>query len=243
MTTPNKLVCNNSAPNVNDRSVEMAFNHLLKHKEKFSAKHPAAILDLGTGEGYNVYALSKKLREAKIPFSFVCVDIEPQLFMLEQSNEIKFVMFDLEKEQNFGLFDVVMATEVIEHVENPYHFLRVCLTHCKKDGCVVVSTPNVANLYSAAKIAVKGIPSMFTYAHLSLGHQAHIMPTSPFLMELGLRKIGKERNEEYVMHTTYNRNVLLLPFKIRNTRTIKVPGANRLLGEVGIYTVTRQSGK
>lgn len=47
--------------------------------------------------------------------------------------------------QRFDLnetFDVIVAGELIEHLENPGLFLQCCRSHLKKDGKVIISTPN-----------------------------------------------------------------------------------------------------
>src|SRR5688572_18636012 len=47
--------------------------------------------------------------------------------------------------QRFALgqrFDTIIASEVIEHLENPGEFLRSCLEHLTPDGRVVLTTPS-----------------------------------------------------------------------------------------------------
>lgn len=51
--------------------------------------------------------------------------------------------------QDFGLdetFDVIVAGELIEHLENPGDFLECCRDHLSKDGAVILTTPNPHNL-------------------------------------------------------------------------------------------------
>jgi SAM-dependent methyltransferase len=40
-------------------------------------------------------------------------------------------------------FDVIRACEVIEHLENPWHFFRECHRILKAGGLLVLSTPNI----------------------------------------------------------------------------------------------------
>jgi cyclopropane fatty-acyl-phospholipid synthase-like methyltransferase len=46
-------------------------------------------------------------------------------------------MFELNEK-----FDVVVAGELIEHIDNPAGFLRCAHNHLKDNGCIVLSTPN-----------------------------------------------------------------------------------------------------
>ena len=52
--------------------------------------------------------------------------------------------------------DVVVAVETIEHVENPWAFVRDLARVTKRGGWVVVTTPNQLSLLSKATLVVKG---------------------------------------------------------------------------------------
>lgn len=39
-------------------------------------------------------------------------------------------------------FDTVIAGEILEHLENPFAFLRECKRVVKSGGCVIITTPN-----------------------------------------------------------------------------------------------------
>lgn len=44
--------------------------------------------------------------------------------------------------QDLPLFDVVVASEIIEHVDNPDEFLKICASHLNSQGGIVVTTLN-----------------------------------------------------------------------------------------------------
>jgi 2-polyprenyl-3-methyl-5-hydroxy-6-metoxy-1,4-benzoquinol methylase len=50
--------------------------------------------------------------------------------------------------QKFGKFDIVIATEVIEHLTNPFLFLSETLKILENDGILILTFPNVHNLKS-----------------------------------------------------------------------------------------------
>lgn len=45
-------------------------------------------------------------------------------------------------------FDIVVSMEVIEHIENPYSFIREVHRILKKGGTAIITTPNTQNWYS-----------------------------------------------------------------------------------------------
>jgi 2-polyprenyl-3-methyl-5-hydroxy-6-metoxy-1,4-benzoquinol methylase len=55
-----------------------------------------------------------------------------------------------------GKFNLVLAVEVIEHVESPISFLRNVARLLAKDGVAVITTPNVDSLAARIKFLVTG---------------------------------------------------------------------------------------
>ena len=53
-------------------------------------------------------------------------------------------------------FDAIVAIEVIEHLENPYQFLRKAHALLKPDGVLIVTTPNVVDLDSRRQFLIQG---------------------------------------------------------------------------------------
>lgn len=97
------------------------------------------ILDIATGTG----AMARRL--LKRGYSNIATnDINTDSF---EANEIKFSSIDLNSNfvEKFGTeaFDGILAIEIIEHLENPLSFIRQCAEILKKDGCLLITTPNV----------------------------------------------------------------------------------------------------
>jgi 2-polyprenyl-3-methyl-5-hydroxy-6-metoxy-1,4-benzoquinol methylase len=55
-----------------------------------------------------------------------------------------------------GSFNLVLAVEVIEHVENPINFLRNVARLLAKNGVAVITTPNVDSLAARLKFLLAG---------------------------------------------------------------------------------------
>lgn len=101
-------------------------------------------LDIGSGSG----DLVKRLRD-KLDVTSNCCDYTDQLMQLpDQAVEI----IDLNRQMKLPYanhsFDVVTATEVIEHLENFRALLREIYRVLKDDGLLVLTTPNILNLNS-----------------------------------------------------------------------------------------------
>jgi 2-polyprenyl-3-methyl-5-hydroxy-6-metoxy-1,4-benzoquinol methylase len=84
---------------------------------------PKAICEVGCGAGEILNQLSLQMKEG---VSFTGYEISPQAFGLCRSKEksnLKFYLNNLLEEPDV-LFDIVMAIDVIEHVEDYFGFLR-----------------------------------------------------------------------------------------------------------------------
>ncbi len=230
---PRHAIGTNNAPNINRSAARAVCDALSRRMDGSSA--PRRILELGCGEGYTASLIAELLAASATPHEIVCADIDPSFFKAGDIPHISFVWADLNADFHPGLFDAVVATEVIEHLENPLHFLRHALSCVVPGGILCVSSPNVANAYSALKIFLTGIPSMFERNPKPFGH---ITPVSPFLMEMFLGIISRETGRKFRCVVSYNRNVLLTPFSWGGKRFhATLPGGNRMFGEIALYLV------
>ncbi len=109
-----------------------------------TARHPLAgksVLDVGCGAGLLCEPL------ARLGGAVTGVDAAPENIAAARDHakqsglDIAYHAGELSA-QNLGLFDVVSAMEVIEHVADPAAFLAQLVAHLKPGGLLLLSTPN-----------------------------------------------------------------------------------------------------
>ena len=108
--------------------------------ELLQAEPRGDLLDVGAGDG----TLAERLRCEG--FNVTAVDLFTADF---RPNGIEIKSADLNKGIPFsdGQFQTLVTTEVIEHVENPWFFVRELYRVTKSDGLVILSTPNLCSFY------------------------------------------------------------------------------------------------
>ncbi len=89
--------------------------------------------------------------------------------------------------QNKGRYDLVVSMETIEHLENPWTFLRGLKELVKPEGYLVLSTPNIESPWSKFCFFLRDKFLMFMEGDLSYGH---INPLTSFELETIVRRIG-----------------------------------------------------
>jgi 2-polyprenyl-3-methyl-5-hydroxy-6-metoxy-1,4-benzoquinol methylase len=108
------------------------------------------ILDLGCGTGSflkDIIALGYT--------NVYGADMAPEDFMLPK---VKFVKANFNEKFPFkdNEFDIVFSLEVIEHLENPWHYMDEMQRIIKSKGYLIMTTPNPDTLASRFMFLLKG---------------------------------------------------------------------------------------
>lgn len=165
-------------PNIHETVMELVNKHVEKNSE---------ILDLGAGEG----GFTRRMLENG--YRAIAVD---GLDIFWQHPDIPLMLADLDK--NFAAdlskdgkkYDAIVAIEIIEHLENPYSFLRECAKLLKPDGLLFVTTPNVESITSRLIYLYTG--RLRAFGEGETLRPAHITPVFKWKFDLAFEEAGFE---------------------------------------------------
>jgi 2-polyprenyl-3-methyl-5-hydroxy-6-metoxy-1,4-benzoquinol methylase len=153
------------------------------------------VLDVGAGAG----ALTQRILD--LGFTHVTAwDLDPSHLTDLPTAAVEAV--DLNEDfgaraAGSGTFGIVLAVEIIEHIENPYHFARQLKQLLAPDGFAVISTPNIESAASRIAFLRTGCPRWFgDYCYEYMGHISALtlFQLSKALERAGLQIVEKSSN-------------------------------------------------
>jgi SAM-dependent methyltransferase len=165
---------------------DAAFHELERH-----VATPSNLLDLGAGTG----AWAARLVEQG--HQVTCLDRDAHAFALDT---VPFMQADLNGEFSgavSGEFAVMTAIEVIEHLENPTHFLRQCRKLLSANGILLITTPNVEGVAGRLRFLWSGNFRMFGRDE-RFNDPTHITPIQSYMFE----KMSKAAGLRILSHMT-----------------------------------------
>ena len=148
-----------------------------------------ALLDVAAGSG----AMSLRLLDAG--YRVTAIDIVAEGFQLGE--RVPFHCADLNapfaRKLN-SCFDGIIAAEIIEHLENPRHFLRECFNLLSPGGKLLLTTPNLESPVSKAMFVRYGTSQWFSDRDYEC--EGHITPVSRTQIHRCAAEIGFNLNWE-----------------------------------------------
>lgn len=176
-----------SSENVNDVVLSIVIDYVTsKPKDIFK------IIEFGAGSGAFSTELRDVLNQRQIKYEIDCYDIEPEQINKNDSLGFKCDYLDAQKKFTFAKkYDIIISVELIEHIENPFHFVRELAKISEMNGLLVLTTPNVLSLSSRFRYFCSGCVDYFRRPYneywLNMGH---LNPINPIQLIYLLRKNG-----------------------------------------------------
>jgi len=121
-------------------------NYFVKQLDCYQAEHKliptdVSVIEVGCSNGKNI-----SLPLSELGYQITGVDIhKPSIDWAKSHNNFKNTEFICQDFNNFDsskLFDVVILSDILEHVPNPDEILNLAKNNIKKEGMVLVCIPN-----------------------------------------------------------------------------------------------------
>lgn len=137
-------------------STKAIYQTILRVVKRRMKKERPKLLDIGAGRGDLLRVITSELDVSP----YAC-DYHVELFRMESVPLEKVNLNTDVLPYADDTFDIVTCSEVIEHLENFRALLREARRVLKKDGLLVVTTPNVLNMKSRIRYLVSGFFNLF----------------------------------------------------------------------------------
>lgn len=182
------------------------------------------ILDIATGQGYISERLSYK------GFSNLhCADINSENFKLNKK-QFHFRTVDANSALPYknNQFDLIISSETIEHLQNPHLFLSEIHRILKPKGTLILTTPNVTNIFSRFYFFFTGRLAFHTPNDYHLSGHITILP------DWLLKYFFAETNFKLLTQTYSSCYLPILKFRLTHKLFL-----NQFFGWITIYKLTK----
>lgn len=194
---------------------------------------PCRVLVAGAGRGGLSWILDKA------GYEVTSCDLHPDHFKPETLS-CEFADFMKPLPYDDEQFDIIIATEVMEHLDNPWFFMRESIRCLKDGGKYIFTSPNVMSLHSRLLYLGEGLFPYFRESSFFGCH--HVTPIFEWAVErccttchahiskIKYSRVGWPQNNDVPRHNTRYRKHLL-----------KFLPVTRLFGEITGYEVTKDA--
>lgn len=197
-----------AAPLVHDTVFNLCENIIKEHNKGKSLD----VLILGAGSGY----FDKRLMDYGIK-NIDAIEYLPEHYKVKGT---RLYSYDLNNiwanklltQNNNRKYDLIIAIEVIEHLENSFMLIREIKSILGYNGQIIITSPNVESTFSRIRFLLTGYLEYFGITEM-MG-TGHISPIFSHILKLNL-----EINKIKLLHIYNNRNIWLA--RIRESSSIK----------------------
>lgn len=119
-------------------------------REKLKEKKEITVCDLGCGNGALLIRLAQEFKNQPVKFtglelSSPFVDYGKKAALIKDLSAVSFYLFDVESEKFKTTYDLIIQSEVLEHMIRPDQTLRRIYAALNPQGVFLLSTPNIKN--------------------------------------------------------------------------------------------------
>ncbi|MEM6641576.1 MAG: methyltransferase domain-containing protein [Bacteroidota bacterium] len=220
----------------------------LKFIEEQLAEHQvesnASILDVGCGNGI----ISMHL--GRLGYNVLGVELsEDALEVAKKNNDLKNVEFRKENAENLKIeglsFDVVICSEVLEHLFEPENLLYPLHSLLKDSGIFIATVPNGVGprelLVTRPYISLRKVPALLKLTDgvkNALGYKGTTIQSSAsdldhvqFFTRKQLRKLAKATNFRIILFKASNFIDDVFPFSLVGRKSLKLQKADAKLAD------------
>jgi len=194
-----------------------------------------SVADLGAGAG----AFSLRLMDAGL--AVTAVEFNRQRFKAGADC----YCYDLNSDFSTMLlkrFDLVVAIEVLEHLDNPRHFIDNCLDLVRKGGYILITSPNAESWLSRIIFLRRG--RFLWFDETDYDQYGHITPIFTWQIEqicreLNARLIRVDHSHEPLRKRLGSSLLAAIRNKLTYTSALYPLMTGRKRGEVNIYLIQK----
>ena len=134
--------------------------------EWIDREQPSEVLEVGTATGF----LSAEMKKRGCVVTGI--EQDPQMAQIAQQHCDKMITADVEHLDfsQLGKYDAIVLGDVVEHLRNPQQFLREIAKFLKPGGKVLMSLPNVANIWVRLNLLL----GRFNYTRVGILDESHL---------------------------------------------------------------------
>lgn len=147
-------------------------------------KENQTVLDVGCSTGFISRELKKKGCE------IIGVEIDRESIEIFKNSCDEVIIGDIEKIDlpYKEKFDVIIFGDILEHLKEPLNALKKSKKYLKKDGIIILSLPNIANVY----IRINLLFGRFNYEDRGILDRTHLR----FFTLKNMKKLVRDANLE-----------------------------------------------
>ncbi|MFX0202252.1 MAG: class I SAM-dependent methyltransferase [Candidatus Hodarchaeota archaeon] len=115
------------------------------------------LLDLGIYPGHIAVMLAKKMKVRVFGIALTTSEVFQRKI---KKNQVDIIKLDLDRQDiSFGdrTFQVVLCSEVVEHLDSPSHLIKEAYRILVDSGILVLTTPNIARIRNRISFCFHGI--------------------------------------------------------------------------------------